>query len=248
MIKFGNDIIKVNGGWIDYTQPVPPVPTAYTVNLVQTVGGQISAVPMSGYTGSLISLGNAPDTDYIFMNYNIEGATLNADQESFYIGNSNVSVTGIFDYQPTPAPEITAVWVYIDNEEYTGSETIQVSTLKLNGVGITPTIVEYFNYNYQTWEDDSGNANYFNDNNNAYNSPYNSTSIRFKLPSIPSDNDIISYGPYNIWWASSINCTVRLIGLDAVGNEYIITDSGYNQRSYYNNNKQRVQLTYINPV
>ena len=248
MIKFGNDIIKVNGGWIDYTQPVPPVPTAYTVNLVQTVGGQISAVPMSGYTGSLISLGNAPDTDYIFMNYNLEGATLNADQESFYIGNSNVSVTGIFDYQPTPAPEITAVWVYIDRTEHSTGYSIQVNNLKLNGVGIVPTEVKYLNYQSQTWIDDTANASKFNDEYNSYEAAGDSDSLRFKLPSIPSDNDVISYGPYGPWWAAPINCTVRLVGKDIYGNEYLITDSGYNQSTYYNNNKQRVQLTYISPV
>lgn len=246
MIKFGNDIIKVNGGWIDYTQPVPPVPTAYTVNLVQTVGGQISAVPMSGYTGSLISLGNAPDTDYIFMNYNIEGATLNADQESFYIGNSNVSVTGVFDYQPTPAPEITEVWVYIDMAEHTAGYSIQVYTLQLNGVGITPTEVKFLDYNSQTWIDDTVNAHYFNDNNNAYSG--SGDSVRFKLPYVPSDYEEISYGPYGPWWAAPINCIAYLVGLDAVGNEYIIADSGYNQQTYFNNNKRRVQLTYISPV
>ncbi len=247
MIKFGNDIIKVNGGWINYTQPVPPVPTAYTVNLVQTEGGQISAVPMSGYTGSLISLGNAPDTDYIFMNYNLEGATLNADQESFYIGNSNVSVTGVFDYQPAPAPEITEVWVYIDREDPSiNYYKIQVSTLKLNDVGITPTEVKFLDYNSQTWIDDTVNANYFNDNNQAYES--SGESIRFKLPSIPSDSDIISYGPYEPYWAAQVDCNVYLVGLDTNGNEYIIANSSYNQQTYYNNNKQRVELTYISPV
>ena len=247
MIKFGNDIIKVNGGWINYTQPVPPVPTAYTVNLVQTEGGQISAYPMSGYTGSLISLGNAPDTDYIFMNYNLEGATLNADQESFYIGNSNVSVTGVFDYQPTPAPEITEVWVYIDREDPSiNYYKIQVSTLKLNDVGIKPTEVKFLDYNSQTWIDDTVNANYFNDNYHAYES--SGESIRFKLPSIPSDNDIISYGPYDPYWAAPADCNVYLVGLDANDNEYIIANSSYNQQTYFNNNKQRVLLPYISPV
>ena len=249
MIKFGNDIIKVNGGWIDYTQPVPPVPTAYTVNLVQTVVGQISAVPMSGYTGSLISLGNAPDTDYIFMNYNLEGATLNADQESFYIGNSNVSVTGVFDYQPTPAPDITEVWCYIDRTEHDGNYSIMVSSLKLNDVGITPSEVKYLNYWNQTWDDDTVNAWKFNDEYNGYNPPDSTTdSIKFKLPTIPSDNDIISYGPYHPYYAQNINCEVRLVGIDTNGNEYLIAYSGYNQQSYYNNNKQRVQLTYNSPV
>ena len=249
MIKFGNDIIKVNGDWLDYTQPVPPIPTAYTVNLVQTVGGQISAVPMSGYTGSLISLGNTPDTDYIFMNYNLEGATLNADQESFYIGNSNVSVTGVFDYQPTPAPEITSVWVYIDSTDIPSNYSIQVTSLKLNGVGITPTEVKYSNYqDPQTWIDDTANADKFNNEYNYYERGGGCYSVRFKLPSIPSNNDVISYGPYSPWYASTNNCNVYIVCLDAVDNEYIIANSSYNQQTYYNNNKQRVELTYISPV
>lgn len=250
MIKFGNDIIKVNGGWIDYTQPVPPVPTAYTVNLVQTEGGQIGAYPMSGYTGDLISLGNAPDTDYVFMNYNLEGATLNEDQESFYIGNSNVSVTGVFDYQPPFAPEIMEVWVYIDKSEITyNSEGIQVYTLKLNDVGIVPSIVEGKQTQLQTWYDDTEYAYQFNDNNTCYSPQRSDTdSIRFKLPTIPSDNDVISYGPYNPWWCYNTTCRVRLVGKDINDNEYIIADSTYNQQTYYNNNKQRVQLTYSSPV
>lgn len=246
MIKFGNDIIKVNGGWINYTQPVPPAPTAYTVNLVQTEGGQISAYPMSGYTGDLISLGNAPDTDYVFMNYNLEGAELNEDQESFYIGNSNVSVTGVFDYQPPFVPEIMDVWVYIDRIE--GWNSIQVSNLKLNDVGLSPIEVIYLDNNSQTWVDDSAKAGNFNDEYNSYDSPSIGNSIRFKLPYIPSDNDVISYGPYNPYWTQSVDCAVYLVGIDTGGNEYIIADRTYNQQTYYNNNKQRVELTYVSPV
>lgn len=51
MIKFGNDIIKVNGGWINYTQPVPP----YTIRLRYTQG---TTPTFSKGTGVLIDATN----------------------------------------------------------------------------------------------------------------------------------------------------------------------------------------------
>lgn len=172
MIKFGNDIIKVNGGWIDYTQPVPP------------------------------------------------------------------------------APEITEVWIYIDRiPSGDSSKIIQVYTLKLNDVGIVPSIVEGKQTQLQTWYDDTDYAYQFNVNDNCYSPQRSDTdSIRFKLPTIPSNNDIISYGPYNPYWCYDTTCQVNLVGLDINGNEYLIANSSYNQTTYFNNNKQRVEVTYNSPV
>lgn len=230
----------VYDGEHNFSIPAQPI---YNVNLQPSYGGSISASAPSGHNGELIRLSNSPDPNYTFNYYDITGASLNQDNESFYIQNSDVSVKGKF--KSDIGPEITEVWCYIDKEEHS-NYSIQVNTLKLNGDGITPTEVKYLDYQSQTWIDDTSKANYFNDNNNAYEARADSESIRFKLPSIPSDNDVISYGPYSIWWAAPVNCTVRLIGIDTNGDEYIIQQNAYNQETYFNN-RQRVELVY-NPV
>lgn len=232
----------VYDGEMNFSIPAQPV---YNVNIRSSIGGTISASAPSGRNGELIRLSNTPDPDYTFSGYGITGASLNQDNESFYIQNSDVSVQGRFISEL--GPEITEVWCYIDKSEI-AYNSIQVSTLKLNGVGIVPSEVVYKEYNSQTWTDDTDKADSFNDVYHCYGANSNCESLRFKLPTIPSDNDVISYGPYNPYWASPSNCTVRLVGLDTDGNEYIITDSNYNQQTYYNNNKQRVQLVYTNPI
>ena len=233
----------VYDGEMNFSTPAQPI---YNVNIQSSYGGSISASAPSGHNGELIYLSNTPDPDFTFTGYSITGASLNQDNESFYIQNNDVSVKGKF--KSDLKPEITEVWCYIDKTEIQYQyNSIQVSTLKLNGVGIVPTEVVYKEYNSQTWIDDTDKANSFNDIYRCYKANSNSESLRFKLPSIPSDNDVISYGPYDPYWASPTNCIVRLVGIDTGGNEYIIADSTYNQQSYYNNNRQRVQLIY-NPV
>ena len=151
--------------------------------------------------------------------------------------------------QQTPAPVITEVWVYIDRVNGDGGNIIQVYTLKVNNVGIEPTIVEGKQAQSQTWYDDTAYAYQFNYDGNCY-SPqrYDTDAIKIKLPTIPSDNDVISYGPYNPYWYYNTDCNVYLVGIDINGIEYFIANSSYNQQTYFNNNKQRVQLTYISPV
>ena len=232
----------VYDGENNFSTPSQPI---YNVNIQSSYGGSVSASAPSGHNGDLIRLSNTADPNYTFSGYNITGASLNQDNESFYIQNNDVNVKGKFISEL--GPEITEVWCYIDRTEHAASYPIQVYTLKLNGVGITPTEVKYLEYQTQTWIYDDSNVGKFNDEYNAYQPPNDSDSIRFKLPTIPSDNDEISYGPYSPWYAAPINCTVRLVGIDQNYNEYIIAYNGYNQQSYYNNNKQRVQLTYTAP-
>lgn len=231
----------VYDGERNFSTPAQPI---YNVNIQSSYGGSISASAPSGYNGDLILLSNTANPNYIFSGYNITGASLNQDNESFYIQNSDVSVQGRFISEL--GPEITEVWVYIDKSEI-AYNSIQVSTLKLNDTGIVPTEVIYKEYNSQTWIDDTDKANSFNDIYHCYEANSNCESLRFKLPTIPSDNDVISYGPYDPYWASPSNCNAYLVGIDTNGDEYIIGYISYNQQTYYNNNKQRIALTYTTP-
>lgn len=231
----------VYDGEMNFSIPAQPV---YNVNIQSSIGGTISTSAPSGHNGDLIRLSNTADPNYTFSGYNITGASLNQDNESFYIQNNDVNIQGKFISEL--GPEITEVWIYIDR--IVGLNSIQVSNLKLNDVGLAPIEVIYLDYNSQTWIDDSDKAGNFNNEYNSYDSPSIGNSIRFKLPYIPSDNDVISYGPYNPYWTQSVDCAVYLVGIDTGGNEYIIADSTYNQQTYYNNNKQRVQLVYTSPI
>lgn len=110
MIKFGNDIIKVNGDWLDYTEP----PHVYQVILNQTSGGLISAQPMQGVNGTTVTLSNTPNSGCTFNGYNISGATL-YDNNKFDINNSDVTCSASFiNYNPLNLPPYTIRLRYTD--------------------------------------------------------------------------------------------------------------------------------------
>ena len=81
----------------------------YTVSC-SGVHGTVNASPSIGYTGTEVTLSNAPDTGYEFQSYTLTGATLKSSNK-FDIGNTNVYVVGnfseIIDYNPLGLPANT---------------------------------------------------------------------------------------------------------------------------------------------
>ena len=68
--------------------------TAKNVTLQTDGHGTIAASPISGFSGTIVTLSNTPNQDYSFLNYDITGATLTGSQ--FKIANSNVNVKANF--------------------------------------------------------------------------------------------------------------------------------------------------------
>lgn len=87
MLTNGNNIIEIDG----YTL----MPPKRNVNLIQTTGGTISASPLQGYDGEVVTLSNTPTGTNHFMGYNVTGATL-YDTNKFKFDKSDVNVSGVF--------------------------------------------------------------------------------------------------------------------------------------------------------
>ena len=65
-----------------------------TITLTQQSNGTITASPMTGYDGDIITLSNTAATDYTLSGYSITGATLTGNQ--FRLNGNNVTVKGTF--------------------------------------------------------------------------------------------------------------------------------------------------------
>lgn len=61
------------------------------VYLQQSIGGTISAIPMSGYDGTDVNLSNTADIGYSFDSYNITGANLTGN--TFKFNKSDVTAS-----------------------------------------------------------------------------------------------------------------------------------------------------------
>ena len=66
----------------------------FRITVNQPTGGTITATPIEGKNGTIVTLSNTPSTDYKFVSYSVTGATLNNNQ--FTINGSDVNVTGTF--------------------------------------------------------------------------------------------------------------------------------------------------------
>lgn len=71
------------------------VNTVYDVNLLTSEGGSVSASPLSGNSGTEITLTNTPNKGYMFERYELSGSTL-YDGNKFKIKKSDVNVRGYF--------------------------------------------------------------------------------------------------------------------------------------------------------
>lgn len=81
----------------------------FNVLLQQTTGGTITAIPLQGPNGTVVTLSNTPDANYELANYSVTGATL--VDNTFIINNSDVTVTGVFT-------KISEEWVNMGSTEY----------------------------------------------------------------------------------------------------------------------------------
>ncbi len=78
--------VSVDASWIQ--------DQIYNVILVQRTGGTITATPMTGYAGDVITLSSHLDSNYTLDGWDVTGATLNGNQIT--IGNTNPTVAGRF--------------------------------------------------------------------------------------------------------------------------------------------------------
>ena len=81
----------------------------FNVILQQSTGGTITAIPLQGPNGTVVTLSNTPDSNYELTNYSVTGASL--VDNTFIINNSDVTVTGIFT-------KISEEWVNMGSTEY----------------------------------------------------------------------------------------------------------------------------------
>ena len=91
MIVHNGNIVVNNGRWII------PERMKYKVNLIQTAGGTISAVPVTGINGTTVTLSNTPNQYYTFDGYTVNGATLYGGNK-FDFDNSDVTVSASFKW------------------------------------------------------------------------------------------------------------------------------------------------------
>lgn len=85
-LTFGDRVLVYDdwNGYISYQ-------LHHNVILTQQPGGIITAEPMSGYAGEIVTLSNTPDIGYTFDSYNITGATLTGN--TFAMENTDVNVS-----------------------------------------------------------------------------------------------------------------------------------------------------------
>lgn len=110
LLKYGNKLFKFD----------PPI---YNVTILPSTNGSISVNPVSGYSGTTVTLSNTPDTGYVLDSYSITGATL-YDNNKFDIFKSDVSVQGNFKSSMDLLYEMTTEHTSAFNNE----QTIDVST------------------------------------------------------------------------------------------------------------------------
>lgn len=68
LLKIGNRVLKIGGRVL-----TPPPPKVYTVTIIQPTGGTITALPISGIYGTVITLSQTPDSSYNFDNFTVNG-------------------------------------------------------------------------------------------------------------------------------------------------------------------------------
>lgn len=110
MLIVNNKALKITNKWLNPVAgsgPTPPGPTPPTYYHVYTsaTNGTITATPVSGISGTTVTLSNTPDTGYEFDSYSLTGATL-YDTNKFDINNSDVNVVGNF-IASGPSDEVT---------------------------------------------------------------------------------------------------------------------------------------------
>lgn len=155
MLIINNKALKITNKWLNPVAgsgptppgPTPPGPTPPTYYHVYTsaTNGTITATPVSGISGTTVTLSNTPDTGYEFDSYSLTGATL-YDTNKFDINNSDVNVVGNFIASGPTFDEVTI-----------GTQTWMAKNLAIDDDqgGIYTQTVNYGNGNiteyYYTW-------------------------------------------------------------------------------------------------
>lgn len=180
MIVHNGNIVVNNGRWI-----VPEL-MKYKVNLIQTEGGTISAVPVTGINGTTVTLSNTPlNIEYTLDSYSVTGSTL-YDGNKFKFNNSDVYVTATWNYTPVTVP-----WDTVEIGGQLWSKDISIND---GGTGIVTRnnktyytydaacrISEYVRVNYPGWHlptRDDWQGLFILANGDPYNGPSFATTLR----------------------------------------------------------------------
>lgn len=96
----------------------------YTVTITQPTGGTISANPVSGTAGTVITLSQTPDSSYTFNNFTVNGEAISGNT---FILNGNVTVSASYTEQPyVPDLYATAPDVHVVSITASGDHTAGV--------------------------------------------------------------------------------------------------------------------------
>ena len=101
MLIINNKALKITNKWLNPVAGSGPTPPTYYHVYTSATNGTITAAPVSGISGTTVTLSNTPYTGYEFDSYSITGATL-YDTNKFDIDNSDVNVVGNFIQQHDP--------------------------------------------------------------------------------------------------------------------------------------------------
>jgi len=81
----------------DVTVSASVTADTYTVTIVQPTGGTITASPLSGTAGTVITLSQTPDSSYSFDNFTVNGVAISSNT---FILNGDVTVSASYTEQP----------------------------------------------------------------------------------------------------------------------------------------------------
>lgn len=132
-------------GWNGYVS-YEDIHRIFHITVNQTTGGTITATPLEGPNGTIVTLSNTPSTYYKFVSYSVTGATLNNNQ--FTINDSDVTVTGTFT-------RYGQVFVNLGSTQYDG--TVRTQSVALTGMP-SSTSFNYLTFVMDALYDNSGMA------------------------------------------------------------------------------------------
>lgn len=135
IIRNNDKVTKYNNKVIKFTNPI------YNVIVSPSQNGSVDATPVSGIFGTVVTLSNTPDTNYILDRYELTGSSL-ITSNTFQIKRQDVTVQGIFKlnilsqldflYQ---AKDLTSTGIPNKATNSTYGEYRKAGTLTSNGTG-----------------------------------------------------------------------------------------------------------------
>lgn len=122
----------------------------FTVTTSTDGHGSITASPMSGFSGTTVSLSNTPNANYDFTGYSVTGATLTGNQFTL---NNDVTARAGFVHEPVRVPlsgvlsQVPALFVY-DNGRISNPEPNWSISVPANNYALStacPIITQFNN-------------------------------------------------------------------------------------------------------